>query len=115
MTRINETRKVVNQVLLEYPLTRDNDDLLVLMTLSKLGLDHNMSFADYVLQEAKNYPSFETITRCRRLLQDIHSELRGSKWYERHAIQKDYVEELSSVLQDELNLGVQAYKEEHGL
>jgi hypothetical protein len=40
--------------------------------------------------------SSESITRCRRKLQEEHTYLRGEKWAERHRIQEDVKEELKN-------------------
>ena len=58
-------RDVVNDVLREDVRARDSDTWLILQVLRKLGIK---IFIDY--SQLPDMPSFETITRCRRFIQN---------------------------------------------
>ena len=78
----------VEKFLTEYPVLRDDDEKLMANTwgmyIGETDLD-NMSGRDVLsaLSEGK-LPSYESISRCRRKLQEQHPNLRGEKWHERH-------------------------------
>ena len=80
------TMAKVRSVLKDYPETRDSDKLLWLyFNIKYNGLDliidgssqSNISFKQWLL--ISDVPTFETLTRCRRKLQELHSELVGDK------------------------------------
>ena len=79
----------VHSFLINHPVLRDSDERLManiwskailpphtLETISAKGLLEKLS-------EGK-LPSYESISRCRRKLQEECPNLRGEKWYERH-------------------------------
>lgn len=76
----------VKSVLKDYPETRDSDKLLWLyFNIKYNGLDliidcgsqDNISFKQWLLKP--EVPTFETLTRCRRKLQELNVELVGDK------------------------------------
>lgn len=78
----------VEKFLTIYPILRDDDNKLMANTwgmyIGETDLN-NMSGRDVLsaLSEGK-LPSYESISRCRRKLQEECPNLRGEKWYERH-------------------------------
>ena len=106
---MRKTQNVVKRVLTNYPNTRDNDSALIMLTLIDLGLYQNISLSDYLTEEQKNYPSFETITRCRRLLQTIYPELRGDKWKDRHDYSYDFKGQVKEIRDSELEIAKESY------
>lgn len=61
---------LVKMVLEEQPLTRGSDKYLIVEVL----LYYKVNFLDDILK--KSVPSFETITRARRKIQQLHPELQ---------------------------------------
>lgn len=68
----NKLYQTVESVLNDFPETRDNDILLCLHTLIRLGYAHKIPIAKVVidLNEIDSLPAFETITRVRRVIQN---------------------------------------------
>lgn len=58
-------RNTVIEVLREDPRARDSDKWLIIQVLRKLGIN---IYLDY--SQLKDMPSFESITRCRRSIQN---------------------------------------------
>ena len=82
---------MVEDILLRFPKTRDNDKILVGGIYAiYYGVDVNESFKDIIMRE--DLPNFETIRRCRQKAQEQHPELRGKRDKERLDAQKAYVE-----------------------
>ena len=68
----------------------------LIQTLDDCNIE-NMTAKDFLHELSKgNVMSSESITRCRRKLQEEHTYLRGNKWAERHRMQKDVKEELKN-------------------
>lgn len=93
MDRLKRMQDKVEWVLTKYPMCRDNDRLVVGAVYSHFyGVDMGAPFRDILLDE--ELPNFETIRRCRQKAQELHEELRGSKWKEKQRIelQKEFIE-----------------------
>ena len=79
----------VHSFLVNYPVLRDSDERLTANIWSKAILPpHNLDNISAKglltkLSEGK-LPSYESISRCRRKLQELYPDLRGDKWYKRH-------------------------------
>ena len=78
----------VEKFLTEYPVLRDDDEKLMANTwgmyIGEKDLD-DMSAKDLLSTLSQGIlPSYESISRCRRKLQEECPNLRGEKWYERH-------------------------------
>ena len=79
----------VHSLLVNYPVLRDSDERLTANIWSKTILPpHNLDNISAKglltkLSEGK-LPSYESISRCRRKLQELYPDLRGDKWYKRH-------------------------------
>lgn len=89
--QIKKTKDIVKEMLETIPRTRDDDAILVCMVFDKLGKNWRLPFADIMLEVSKGrLPSFETITRCRRKIQEEFPELRGTIQEQRNELQEDY-------------------------
>ena len=96
---IGRCAKIVERLLISSPKLRDNDRQLVAnVWFVQINKDQNiktMSAKDFLHELAKgNVLSSESITRCRRKLQEENVSLRGERWDERHRAQEDVKEEL---------------------
>ena len=76
----------VELFLTKYPSLRDDDErLMANIWHSHIGNLEDVD-AKEILHMLANHelPSYESISRCRRKLQEECPNLRGEKWYERH-------------------------------
>ena len=95
--------KVLDQVkdlLTNHPHLRDDDERLMATMWFKHMEEklEEMSAFDLLKQLAtSNLPSYESISRCRRKLQEECPELRGEKWDKRHKAQEDVKEDLKEM------------------
>ena len=79
----------VEKFLTEYPVLRDDDRrLIVNLWTKRMGgsdvVDHLEPNEILKIIASSEMPSPESITRCRRKLQEKHPMLRGEVWYQRH-------------------------------
>jgi|APGre2960657404_1045060.scaffolds.fasta_scaffold01673_13 hypothetical protein len=103
MTKKNDIRSKVKELLIERPETRDNDMHLFAAVwyrqLSAKGVDLKNVSALFLLGVMKSYKEhklfhFESIRRQRALLQEMHPELRGEMYEKRHARQEEIVQDI---------------------
>lgn len=96
---VKQVSSIVKDILINEPRTRDDDNLLVLKVWAKKNPDlRNPSFSFVKFSEGMldgTYPSYESISRARRKLQEEFPNLRGLNYKERHKHQE--------VIKDELN------------
>lgn len=79
MARINLIEPIVEQALIEEPATRRDNFLLYIAVLKKF-IDTNMSLEDVFKNHVLlGIPALESITRCRRKLQEKNPQLRDKK------------------------------------
>lgn len=93
MERLKRMQDKVEWVLENFPVTRDDDRLVVGAVYAHFyKVDMNTPFKDILLR--RDLPNFETIRRCRQKAQEMHEELRGSKQKEkeRMKLQEEYIE-----------------------
>jgi len=88
MKKLFSVMKEVETYLNKYPLLRDNDEKLmanIWWSYVAFNIGENASGKALLsmLAEGK-LPSYESISRCRRKLQEENPNLRGDKWHERH-------------------------------
>ena len=83
----------VMEVLMDTPKARSSDKVLIAEVYSRFYDVCNEPFW-MVMEEMHDLPSFETITRCRRKIQEEHEELRAVDPVEekRIARQMDFIE-----------------------
>lgn len=86
VTKIKQLRDVVIKLLKEFPHLRDNDEkLCATIWYNNIGGKTNTATAMEFLKmysEGK-LPSHDSISRCRRKVQEETPELRGITWVER--------------------------------
>ena len=82
----------VMEVLVSYPATRSSDKLLIAEVYRRFYDTYREPF--YVVMGNSDLPSFETITRCRRKIQEEHEELRAVDPVEKERINRqiDFIE-----------------------
>lgn len=94
MAQLKSMEKIVYEVLNFSPLARKDDYVLMWLVCEKLTPDLcNKPFGD-VMYNHKDFklPNWETVTRCRRKLQEKHPELRNPKTATyREVERRDYV------------------------
>ena len=80
MTEIFERIKdCVEQVLKEFPETRDNDFLLTIHVYLKMGFAHRIPLGVVIHYDKIQYaPAWETITRIRREIQNNEGRFQAS-------------------------------------
>ena len=79
MGKISKYENIVLYVLKNYEGARSDDKLLYLWVLREERLNTVLPLENYLLGRCHNYPNYETITRCRRKLQEKYPELRPAK------------------------------------
>lgn len=93
MSRLKTVAKMVENILRNYPVTRDDDRELIRYLYARYyGINYYMPFGKVITNT--DLPSFESIRRTRQKLQADNEELRGSKRKEdaRLEAQADYIE-----------------------
>tara|TARA_R110002020_G_scaffold374627_3_gene585906 strand:+ start:711 stop:1013 length:303 start_codon:yes stop_codon:yes gene_type:complete len=89
---IKRIKPLVKELLKEFPLTRDNDNLLILKVWAEQDntLRMNKSFSDFsVGMIAGKYMKFESVSRARRKVQEENPELRGKYYKERKELAEE--------------------------
>ena len=89
--RIINYKKLVLEIMQENPIARDNDLILYSNLLSKFCYSTTIySFGEIVdLITNGVLPDIQYISRCRRLVEKEHPELRGKTYDKRHKISKE--------------------------
>ena len=83
---VKKVETIVTNILKQEPRARDNDEILcVLVWYNQIGhMIDQISIKDFFRKMADGkYYKAESIMRCRRKLQELHSDLRGSKYEKR--------------------------------
>ena len=78
MSRVSKYENLVHAILLDKVATRSDDKLLYYWVLHEEGFNTGISI-DRFLLSASEYPNYDSITRCRRKLQEKYPELRPAK------------------------------------
>ena len=98
----NMLDKVIN-LLTKYPSLRDSDERLI----ANIWYNHtkNVGEIDAITLLSRfaegKLPSYQSISRCRRKIQEEKPDLRGKKWAKRHSKQKvikDQIKEMGVML-----------------
>ena len=88
MKKLFSVKNEVRHFLVKYPVLRDSDERLMANICDKyIGKrDLNEMNAEDLLSSLAQglLPSYESISRCRRKLQEKCPNLRGEVWYKRH-------------------------------
>jgi len=89
----------VTHFLTKYSSLRDSDERLAAnIWYSRIDNIENLNAKDLLSMFAKGkLPSYESISRCRRKVQESNPELRGLKWESRHKQQKKVKNEIKEL------------------
>lgn len=87
----------VKEVLETRPETRDDDmKLYSLIVHRTIGLPPNVTFYEATFNHRKyNLPSYESVTRARRKIQELEPHLRGTRRKARMKMEEEYREKYS--------------------
>lgn len=100
MTKINSDLATrVEYILIKWPLTKDNDMLLVAQfwALESQFTQNHSAYDVFEAMSKGTFSSFESITRARRKLQEIEPLLRGTTWEKRHNRQSEVIEDVRNI------------------
>ena len=88
----------VEKFLTKYPPLRDDDErLMANIWMSHIGNLESQNGADILRMLAKHQlPSYESVSRCRRKIQELKPELRGEKWVQRQKRAKKIRKEIAT-------------------
>ena len=77
----------VEKFLTKYPILRDDDEkLMANIWNSHIGNLEDVDGKDILHMLANHQlPSYESISRCRRKIQELKPHLRGEKWVQRQS------------------------------
>jgi hypothetical protein len=96
----NEQYEMVKELLTKYPEFRDSDNKLMAHVWRKdLAYNLNLMSAIDLLKKIalSDLATWGTITRYRREIQELHSELRGLKYKERQEKQDEVKAEIREI------------------
>ena len=88
----------VKRILNSWPATQDDDMLLYAIFLAEARCVSSSETFYRVMSTAKarKLPSYESVTRARRKVQELEPELRGKRYKARKAEEKAYHEHYSN-------------------
>ena len=88
---LKTTKEIVESILEKKEKARESDELLICLVYKALGRDWTIPFGQMMsIVASQELPAFETISRCRRKLQQDREELRGSNYTERLKKEPEY-------------------------
>ena len=98
MKKIFSVLEEVKDFLTKHPALRDSDERLMANIWGKyLGDPSYVNGDDILIMLAKKeLPSYESISRCRRKIQQSTPYLRGEKWEKRHKRSKKIRKEITA-------------------
>ena len=97
-------QETVESVLENDVKSRDNDMRLIALIWHKELGDLKYLYYPFLRKVAENkVTNFESISRCRRKLQEIQPNLRGEKYIERHKRQKEMKDDLERMVAERTN------------
>ena len=96
MKKIFSVLNEVKDFLIKHPALRDSDERLMANIWGKYLGDPSYVNGNDILKMLANkeLPSYESISRCRRKIQQATPHLRGEKWDERHKRSKKIRKEI---------------------
>jgi hypothetical protein len=103
-TPLFSVQDTITTLLVKYPHLRDNDEKLM-ATVWWRYIDNefatnidDMTGMDFLkLLSDGTLPSYESISRCRRKVQENDESLRGRLWDKRHKAEKKVIKELNDI------------------
>jgi len=89
-------KQVVEHYLKNRPETRDSDLKLTQLVWETYGFiaPKETAFTLLIMLSRRSIPQFDSISRWRRRLQQMHPEYRGKLWDKRHGLQENAKAEL---------------------
>lgn len=123
MSELKDLSKLVESLLTQFPLLRDNDKALVCKIwehqLKELGKDINKltinDFFIFYLSPDINLTNSDTITRARRKKQETIIELRGNLYDKRHNYQDEFKKEILELFKPIKEINQDKIKKESGI
>lgn len=84
MTELNTVTALVEEVMRNFPASRNSDDTLYLMVCERVdAISINMSFKDIILNRKEyGYPAYECVARAGRKVRARYPELKGNIFVE---------------------------------
>ena len=97
--RIINYKKLVLEIMQENQIARDNDLILYSNLLSKFCYSPKIYSFEEIVDLITNgvLPDIQYISRCRRLVEREHPELRGMTYDKRHKLQSAVKQELDYI------------------
>ena len=97
--RIINYKKLVLEIMKENQIARDNDLILYSNLLNKFCYSPNVYSFEEIADLVTNgrLPDIQYISRCRRLVEREHPELRGKNYDKRHKIKSEVRTELNYI------------------
>ena len=97
--RIINYKKLVLEIMQENQIARDNDLILYSNLLSKFCYSPKIYSFEEIVDSITNgrLPDIQYISRCRRLVEREHPELRGKNYDKRHKIKSEVRTELDYI------------------
>lgn len=89
--KLKKIEDKVKDILERYPATKD-DDIILFAEYCKLYFPQICNIPFYQALYITGLPSYESVSRARRKLQEKYPELRGTKYHKRQETQCDYIE-----------------------
>lgn len=77
MGKISQYENSVLYLLVNFPATRSDDKLLYYKLLREEGFSTNLTLENFLIGSGCKYPNYDSVTRCRRKLQERFPELRA--------------------------------------
>lgn len=97
-------QETVESMLENDPKARDSDMRLIsLIWHSELGVLKDKCMPLLKLIAYSKVTNFESISRCRRKLQELQPDLRGKKYLERHKKQEEIKDDLERMVAERTN------------
>ena len=100
MARIKTLERTITGLLTNHPHLRDNDRKLVATVWwQKVGepLEYLVGKDILKMYADGDLPDVDSITRCRRRLQEVREDLRGIKWESRHKSENEIIKEVRGI------------------
>jgi hypothetical protein len=101
MVDVLNIKERLMEIMKAIPETKDNDQLLLanvwLKELATAKIDaKKMSAFDFILQFSKDkWTNSESVTRCRRKIQEEMPQFRGKSWKSRHDNEGNVINDLN--------------------
>ena len=93
--KINTKKKLVIDLLNQFPHLRDDDNKLIATIWKRELKTKAITALDFLqLYANKSLTNAESIRRCRQKVQELMPELRGSKYNDRHEASKQTIDQL---------------------